>query len=105
MVAQQRRVGQSFHSDGPVADARKIEEVRFRAWRDKQMIELEIKCEPCGSTHAPDPTRRKIDRLHLGLNKLDVADDAADRVDDVRRVKVSSGYLMQHPRGYKKILA
>ena len=37
-------------------------------------------------------------RLFLGLNKLDVADDAADRVDDVRRIKVSSGYFMQHRR-------
>ena len=36
--------------------------------------------------------------LFLGLNKLDVADDAADRVDDVRRIKVSSGYFMQHRR-------
>jgi len=98
MVAQQRRVGQSFHSDGPVADARKIEEVRLRAWRDKQMIELEIKREPCGSAHAPDPTRRKIDRLHLGLNKLDAADDTTDRIDDVRWMKVSSGYFVQHRR-------
>jgi hypothetical protein len=47
-LAQPRRISQSFHSDGPLADARKIEEVRFRAWRNKQMMELEIKCEPCG---------------------------------------------------------
>ena len=45
-LAQQRGVSQSFHGDGPLADARKIEEVRLRAWRDEQLIELEVKREP-----------------------------------------------------------
>jgi len=56
-LAQQRRVGQSFYSNGPLTYARKIEEVRLRAWRDKQLIEFEVEREPCDAPHAPDPTR------------------------------------------------
>src|SRR5207247_8880247 len=89
----------------PVADDVHIEEVCFRAERQKQMIKLEFKFAVRNTTRAMDSPRVQINRLNIGLNKLHMTKNAAERIHDVAWIKISGRDLVQHRRKENEILS
>src|SRR6266550_1963857 len=69
------------------------------------MIELELKCELGNAADASNPPLRKVNRLNFGLNKLHMAQNAAERIDNIARIKIAGGDLVQHRREQDEILA
>src|SRR4029453_18345871 len=89
----------------PVADAVHIEEVCFRAERQKQMIKLEFKLAVRNATRAMDSPRVEINRMNIGFNKLHMTKNAAERIHDVARIKIARCDFVQHRRKENEILA
>jgi hypothetical protein len=52
-----------------------------------------------------DSPRVEINRLNIGFNKLHMTKNAAERIHDVPRIKISGCDLVQHWRKENKILA
>src|SRR5260370_40893756 len=69
------------------------------------MIKLEIQFESWGSGSTTNAPRGQIDCLDFGLNELDVAENLANRVDDVARRKIACRDLVQHRREQDEIPA
>ena len=62
------------------------------------MIEVQFERELPNTADAPDTPRRKVNRLNFRLNKLYVAQNATDRIDNIARIKISRGDFVQHRR-------
>src|SRR5437588_12202504 len=69
------------------------------------MIKLEFKFAVRNATRAMDSPRVQINRLNVGLNKLHMTKNAAERIHDVARIKIARCDLMQHRRKENEILA
>src|SRR5882757_8191291 len=69
------------------------------------MIKLEFKFAVRNTTRAMDSPRVQINRLNIGLNKLHMTKNAAERIHDVARIKISGCDLVQHRRKENEILA
>src|SRR5947209_19746648 len=68
------------------------------------MIKLEFKFAVRNTTRAMDSPRVQINRLNIGLNKLHMTKNAAKRIHDVARIKISGRDLVQHRRKENEIL-
>src|SRR4030095_6279612 len=69
------------------------------------MIKLEFKLPVRNATCAMKSPSVEINRLNIGLNKLHMTKNAAERIHDVARIKVSRCDLMQHRRKQNEVLA
>src|SRR4029453_9703951 len=69
------------------------------------MIELKFKFEVRNTTRAMDSPRVEINLLYVGRDYFDVAKNAAERIHDVTRIKISGCDLVQHRRKENEILA
>ena len=69
------------------------------------MIKLEFKFAVRNATGAMDSPRVEIDRLNIGFDKLHMTKNAAERIHDVARIKISGCDLVQHRRKENEILA
>src|SRR5436190_4103285 len=68
------------------------------------MIKLEFELAVRNAGYAMDASRVQINRLNIGRNKLHMAKNAAERIHDVARIKISGGDFMQHRRKQNEIL-
>jgi hypothetical protein len=69
------------------------------------MIKLEFKFAVRNATRAMDSPRVEINRLNVGFNKLHMTKNAAERIHDVTRIKISGCDFVQHRRKQNEILA
>src|ERR1044072_7352135 len=69
------------------------------------MIKLEFKFAVRTSSFAMDASRVQINRLNIGIDKLYMTKNAAERIYDVARIKISRCDLVQHQRKENEILA
>src|SRR4030095_14312802 len=69
------------------------------------MIKLEIQLALRDAACATNNALLQIYALHIGFDKLYVTKNSPERIDDVARIKISSGDLMQHRRKENEILA
>src|SRR4029453_6834725 len=75
------------------------------AERQKKMIKLEFKFAVRNATRAMDAPRVQINRLNIGFDNLHMPKNAAERIHDVARIKISGCDLVQHRRKQNEILA
>src|SRR5215472_13264587 len=69
------------------------------------MIKLEFKLLLRNASRAMDSPCVEINRMNIGLNKLYMTKNAAERIHDVARIKIARGDLVQHRRKQNEILA
>jgi hypothetical protein len=69
------------------------------------MIKLEFKFAVRNTTGAMDSPRVEINRLNIGFDKLHMTKNAAERIHDVARIKISGCDFVQHRRKENEILA
>ena len=69
------------------------------------MIKLQFERELRNAADASNPPLRKVNRLNFRLNKLHVAQNTAERIDDIARIKISRSYLVQHRREQNEVFA
>src|SRR3984893_6050452 len=69
------------------------------------MIELELKRKSRHSTDRMDTPCRQVDCPDLGLNELHATKDATKRIDNIARIEISRGDLVQHWRKQNEVLA
>src|SRR5439155_17065110 len=69
------------------------------------MIKLEFKFAVLDATRAMDSPRVEINRMNIGFNKLHMTKNAAERIHDVARIKISGCDFVQHRRKENEILA
>src|SRR4029450_5714616 len=69
------------------------------------MIELKFKFEVRNTTREMYSPRVEINLLYVGRDYFDVAKNAAERIHDVARIKISGCDLMQQRRKENEILA
>jgi hypothetical protein len=85
-VVEQGGVAQVLHGCRPVADPGHLEEVRLRAEREEQMVELELTPDIANSCHARNLSGAQVDCVHLGLDDLDVTENAPEWIDNIARM-------------------
>jgi len=68
------------------------------------VIELKLKCELGNAADASNPPLRKVNRPNFRFNKLHVAQNTAERIDNIARIKIAGGDLVQHRREQNEIL-
>ena len=68
------------------------------------MVELELKLGAVKSMRTKNLPRAKIDILQVGLNDVDVPQNAPQRIHNVGGRKIASRHLVQHRREENKIL-
>jgi hypothetical protein len=69
------------------------------------MIKLEFKLVLRNAPDAMDAPQVQINSLHVGFDNLHVTKNAAERIHDVARIKISGCDLVQHRRKENEILA
>src|SRR4029077_13615574 len=94
-----------FHGHRPVAEALHVKKVCFRAERQKQMIKLEIQLALRNATRAADYLACQINCAYIGLDNLHVTKNAAQRIDNVTRIKIGGGAFVLDRRKENKIVA
>src|SRR5262249_33601592 len=77
----------------------------FRAERQEQMIELEFEFAVRDSSFAMDASPVQINRLNIGIDKLYMTKNAAERIHDIARIKISRCDFVLHRRKENEILA
>src|SRR5262245_14332350 len=69
------------------------------------MIKLKLKLLVRYAGGAMDSSRVEINRLNIGFKKLHMTKNAAERIHDIARIKISGSDLMQHRRKKNEILS
>jgi hypothetical protein len=69
------------------------------------MIKLEVQFALRHATSAADYSAGQINCAYIGFNKLHMPKNAAERIDDVARIKIARCDFVQHRRKENKILA
>ena len=69
------------------------------------MIKLEVQFALRHATSAADYSAGQINCAYIGFNKLHMTKNAAERIHDVTRIKISGCDLVQHRRKENEILA
>jgi hypothetical protein len=69
------------------------------------MIELKLEFAVRNASYATNASRVQINGLNIGIDKLHVAKNAAERIHDVTRIKISGCDLVQQRRKQNEILA
>src|SRR6516164_9004070 len=69
------------------------------------MIKLEFKFAVRNCSFAMDASRVQINRLNIGIDKLHMTKNTAERVHDVAWIKIACRDLMQHRRKQDEIFA
>lgn len=69
------------------------------------MIELKFEFAVRNASHATDASRVQINGLNIGIDKLHMTKNAAERIHDVTRIKISGCDLVQQGRKENEILS
>src|SRR4029453_13937381 len=69
------------------------------------MVELEFEFAVRNTSYATDASRVQINGLNIGIDKLHMTKNAAERIHDVTRIKISGCDFVQHRRKENEILA
>jgi len=69
------------------------------------MIELKLEFVVRNAPDAMDAPQVQINRLNVGFDNLHMTKNSPERIDDVARIKISGGDLMQQRRKQNEILA
>src|SRR5260370_7576724 len=98
------RVVERFHRYGALLQARDLIEIRHRTEREDQMIEFQhviVAIKAVENSYRPV---WQIDTLHFAVDEINLPQDFADGIDDVREVQIARGDFVQHRCEQEKIL-
>ncbi|MCG3121357.1 MAG: hypothetical protein ALAOOOJD_04410 [bacterium] len=105
IVAQVNRVTERLHRDCALWQTGNVEEVRDRAEGEHEMIIFQlvfVRGQAVGDMNA---LVRQINLLHVAVKKAHAPEQLANRIDDVRHVKIAGRNFVQHRREKNKIFS
>ena len=103
-VPQIDGIPERFHGYSALLQARDLIEIRHTTERQDEVLKLEYVNVAIESVENGNRPIARIDLLDFAVDEIDVPQDLAHRVDDMREIQVARRYLMQHRGEQEKVI-